>query len=108
MATVTRAGIRRNVLLNLAGFGLPLAAALVAVPLLLHGLGPDRFGVVGLAWTLVTVVGVFDLGFGRAMTQAVSARIGRGEERQIGALVIQSWLAHRFVLSPAAVRQAAA
>jgi len=87
MATVTHAGIRRNVLLNLAGFGLPLAAALVAVPLLLHGLGPDRFGVVGLAWTLVTVVGVFDLGFGRAMTQAMSARIGRGEERRIGGLV---------------------
>jgi len=87
MATVTRAGIRRNVLLNFAGFGLPIAAALVAVPLLLHGLGPERFGVVGLAWTLVTVVGVFDLGFGRAMTQAVAARIGRGEERRVGALV---------------------
>lgn len=87
MATVTRAGIRRNVVLNLAGFGLPLAAALIAVPVLLNGLGPDRFGVVGLAWTLVTVVGVFDLGFGRAMTRAVSVRIGRGEGHRIGALV---------------------
>jgi O-antigen/teichoic acid export membrane protein len=87
MATVTRAGIRRNVVLNLAGFGMPLAAALVAVPMLLHGLGPERFGVVGLALALVTVVGVFDLGFGRAMTRAVAARIGRGEERRIGSLV---------------------
>ena len=87
MATVSRARIRRNVLLNLAGFGLPLAAALVAVPVLLHGLGPDRFGVVALALTLVTVVGVLDLGFGRAMTQAVAARIGRGEESRTGALV---------------------
>ena len=87
MATVSRARIRRNVLLNLAGFGLPLAAALVAVPVLLHGLGRDRFGVVALALTLVTVVGVLDLGFGRAMTQAVAARIGCGEESQTGALV---------------------
>jgi len=87
MATVSRARIRRNVLLNLAGYGLPLAAALVAVPLLLHGLGPDRFGIVALALTLVTMVGVLDLGFGRAMTQAVAARLGRGEEGQIGALV---------------------
>ena len=87
MATVSRAKIRRNVLLNLAGYGLPLAAALVAVPVLLHGLGPDRFGVVALALTLVTVVGVLDLGFGRAMTQAVAARLGRGEESRTGALV---------------------
>jgi len=87
MATMSRARIRRNVLLNLAGYGLPLVAALVAVPVLLHGLGPDRFGVVALALTLVTVVGVLDLGFGRAMTQAVAAHIGRGEERPIGDLV---------------------
>lgn len=28
----------------------------------------------------MTVVGVFDLGFGRAMTQAVAARIGRDDD----------------------------
>jgi O-antigen/teichoic acid export membrane protein len=84
---IARADIQRNVVLNFAGYGLPWAAALVAVPLLLAGLGPDRFGVVTLAWTLVTMVGVLDLGFGRAVTQAVAARIGREEIRQTGALV---------------------
>lgn len=87
MATLSRADLRRNVSLNLVGYGLPLVAALVAVPLLLAGLGPDRFGVVALAWTLVAVVGVLDLGFGRAMTQALAARIGREDVLRNGALV---------------------
>ena len=64
MATLSRADLRRNVSLNLVGYGLPLVAALVAVPVLLDGLGPDRFGVVALAWTMVAVVGVLDLGTG--------------------------------------------
>jgi O-antigen/teichoic acid export membrane protein len=87
MAEPSPSTLRRNILLNLLGHGLPLAAALVAVPLLLQGLGPDRFGVVALAMTLVTLVGFFDLGFGRAMTQALAARIGRGDEESAGALV---------------------
>jgi O-antigen/teichoic acid export membrane protein len=87
MATLTRADLRRNVSLNLVGYGLPLVAALVAVPVLLAGLGPDRFGVVALAWTMVAVVGVLDLGFGRAMTQALAARIGRGDVHRNGALI---------------------
>lgn len=87
MVTLTRADLRRNVSLNLVGYGLPLVAALVAVPVLLGELGPDRFGVVALAWTLVAVVGVFDLGFGRAMTQALAARIGRRDVDQNGALI---------------------
>jgi O-antigen/teichoic acid export membrane protein len=87
MATPPRAEIRRNVLLNLLGHGLPLAAALVAVPLLLAALGPDRFAVVALALSIVAVVGVFDLGFGRAMTQSLAARIGQGRQRGAGGLV---------------------
>jgi O-antigen/teichoic acid export membrane protein len=87
MATLSRADLRRNVSLNLVGYGFPLIAALVAVPVLLDGLGPDRFGVVALAWTMVAVVGVLDLGFGRAMTQALAARIGRGDVHRNGALI---------------------
>ena len=79
--------LRRNVALNLVGHGVPLLAALVAVPLLIQGLGTDRFGIVALAWALVTMVGLFDLGLGRAATQLVATALGRGEDHRVGALV---------------------
>jgi O-antigen/teichoic acid export membrane protein len=65
----------RNTFLNLAGQGIPLLAAFFAIPNLIRGLGTDRFGVVTLAWILIGYFSVFDLGFGRALTQVVAAKL---------------------------------
>ncbi|MCH9652027.1 MAG: oligosaccharide flippase family protein [Deltaproteobacteria bacterium] len=85
---------KRNALLNLAGLGLPLCAALVAVPILLRALGQDRFGVLTLAWALVSYFGVFDLGLGRALTKLVAERIGSRDEQELPGLISSSltWL----------------
>jgi len=74
--------LTRNVFFNLAGYGLPMAAALFAMPFLLRGLGEERFGVLTLTWALVSTFGVADLGLGRALTKLVAERLGsdRGEE----------------------------
>ncbi len=61
----------RNALLNLVGQGSPLLVALIAIPLLIKGLGTDRFGVLTLAWIVVGYFGLFDLGLGRALTKMV-------------------------------------
>lgn len=72
--------LARNVGLNLAGWVLPAVAALVAIPRLLHGMGAERFGLLTLAWTLVGYFSAFDLGVGRALTQALAERVGDGDE----------------------------
>ena len=77
MTTLSRADLRRNVSLNLVGYGLPPVAALVAVPVLPAGLGPYRFGAVALAWAMVAVVGVPDLGFGRASNLSPEIRLAQ-------------------------------
>jgi len=87
MTRIDPSRLRRNVALNLIGHGIPLLAALAAVPLLIRGLGTDRFGIVALAWALVTMVGLLDLGLGRAATQLVAAALGHGDEHRVGALV---------------------
>ena len=78
---------KRNALLNLAGLGLPLVAALVAVPALLRALGQDRFGILTLAWALVSYFGVFDLGLGRALTKLVAERLGSEREGELPRLI---------------------
>jgi len=76
----------RDSAINLAGQGLPLIAAIVAFPLLINGLGPDRFGVLALAWVLVGYASLFDFGLGRALTQQVAQRLGSGRIGEVPAL----------------------
>ena len=68
----------RNVALNALGWILPVGLALGVVPVLVRTLGADRFGVLSLAWTLIGYFSLFDLGLGRALTQLLSERLGRG------------------------------
>jgi O-antigen/teichoic acid export membrane protein len=86
-----------NVVVNLAGWVLPGVAALVATPVLYRSLGPARFGLLTLAWTLVGYFSLFDLGVGRALTQALAERAGAGDEAESPAVTWTSvWLLAPF------------
>lgn len=79
--------IGRNVVWNLLGTGLPLLAAIFAIPVLLRGMGPERFGVLTLAWVIVGYFSIFDLGLGRAVTKLTAERLALGKESEIPGLV---------------------
>ncbi len=78
--------IVRSSLLNLVGLGAPLLLALFAIPVLVAGLGDARFGLLTLIWALVSYLGLFDLGLGRALTLRLASVLGRGEDEQVGPL----------------------
>lgn len=84
--------LARNTLWNLGGSVAPMFVAAVCIPLLLKGLGTDRFGVLTLVWALVGYATLFDLGLGRALTQLVAAKLGTGEDHEIPTLVWTSLL----------------
>ena len=77
----------RNVLLNAIGQALPLAVGLVVIPFIVHGLGPDRFGLLSLAWVVMGYFTLFDLGLERATTKFVAEALGKGDEDKIPRLV---------------------
>ena len=79
--------LARNALGNLLGDGFPLIVAVITIPRLVHGLGVERFGLLTLVWMVIGYFGVFDFGLGRAVTNLVAQRLGRGDERSIGPLV---------------------
>ena len=79
--------IARNTIYNLLGAGIPLTVAFIAVPMIIRGLGIERFGVLTLAWMVVGYFGLFDLGIGRATTKFVSEACARREENVLPQLV---------------------
>jgi O-antigen/teichoic acid export membrane protein len=72
--------LARNVALNVGGWVLPALCALLAIPALVRAMGAERFGLLALAWTLVGAFSPFDLGIGRALTQALAERVGRADQ----------------------------
>ncbi len=73
---------------NFAGRIGPLLVAIAATPFLLAALGITRFGVFTLALSLVGMMGIFDLGFGRALTRLLAARLAHGEEAGAASAVV--------------------
>ncbi|MFA7240268.1 MAG: flippase [Sulfuricellaceae bacterium] len=87
--------IARHSVLNLLGQGAPLIAAIYAMPVLIHALGIDRFGVLTLAWVVIGYFSLFDFGIGRALTKAVADRLGNRQTGDIPALI---WTALAIML----------
>ena len=86
--------LARNTVWNLLGSGTPMLVAVFCIPILIQGLGKDRFGVLTLAWALIGYASLFDLGLGRALTQLVARKLGAGEEREIPSL---AWMSLVFM-----------
>ena len=66
---------------------LPALAGVVAVPLLIDGMGLDRFALLTLVWVVAGHASAFDLGMGSALTHAVAERIGRGRPGEVPGVV---------------------
>jgi O-antigen/teichoic acid export membrane protein len=75
--------LTRSAIWNLAGGIAPLAVAVLTIPVILRGLGLDRFGVLTLAWALIGYFSLFDFGIGRALTQAVARVLATGPEHDL-------------------------
>jgi O-antigen/teichoic acid export membrane protein len=84
--------LARNAVWNLVGSAAPLLVAIFCIPMLIRGLGTDRFGVLTLTWAVIGYASLFDLGLGRALTQLVASKLGAGEEHEVPALVWTSLL----------------
>ncbi|WP_442783115.1 flippase [Collimonas fungivorans] len=76
-----------NIGWNLVGQVAPLIAAVVSIPLLIKGLGVDRFGILTIAWMLIGYFSLFDLGIGRALTQIISEKLAINDEAAIPPLM---------------------
>lgn len=82
----------RHTAFNLIGLGAPLLVAVGTIPVLIHALGPARFGLLTLIWAVVSYFGLFDLGLGRALTQQLAVVFANKEHQKVGPLVATATL----------------
>lgn len=79
--------IATNVLWNIAGNIAPLLLGLIALPLLIQGLGTARAGVLFIIWTVLNYFNLFQFGLGRALTKFIAEKLGEGNEKEVSTLV---------------------
>ncbi|MEJ2009478.1 MAG: flippase [Acidobacteriota bacterium] len=79
--------LARNTLLNLAGRIVPLLVSVLTIPYVIHHLGPDRYGLLSLAWIVVGYFAVVNLGLGPATAKFVAEFLGKGETDKLPELV---------------------
>jgi len=88
--SVEGAKLARNTVFNLAGQVLPLLSGVALIPYIVRGLGPERFGMLGIIWVVFGYFSLMDLGLGRATTKFLAEWLARGEERRISEMVWSS------------------
>jgi O-antigen/teichoic acid export membrane protein len=93
-------GLAGKLAWNLIGESIPVVAAVVAIPILVHRLGADRFGVLTLSWMIAGYFGLFDFGLGRALTKAMAQELSLGHEAKAAELF---WTALAMMLGLGAV-----
>lgn len=82
----------KNTTFNFLGLSLPLLVGLFTVPIIIRGLGPDRFGILSLALALLGYSGILNLGLNRAATKFISQALGGDQNRDISSIVWTSLL----------------
>lgn len=71
--------LARNTVWNLAGQSLPLIVALFALPIVIKGLGTERYGILSLLWMIIGYFTFFEMGLGRALTKFVAEGSGKDD-----------------------------
>jgi O-antigen/teichoic acid export membrane protein len=81
--------LAKNSILNLLGLALPMIVALFTIPMLISGMGTDRFGLLTIIWIGIGYFSLFDLGLGKAATKMISERVGGDvtQTRQIPSII---------------------
>jgi len=77
----------KNTAFNFLGLSLPLLVGLFTVPVIIQGLGPERFGILSLALAVLGYSGILNLGLNRAATKYISQALGRNLEYDISSIV---------------------
>ena len=94
---ITRHLLVKNTIINLIGRIIPLPVAVFTIPIIVHGLGIDRYGIYSLILILLGNFSVFDFGFGKGTTKYIAEFLASNKKDKIMSLICFSFLFVFFV-----------
>ncbi|HLF18219.1 MAG TPA: flippase [Candidatus Omnitrophota bacterium] len=89
---ISRKRLAKNSIYNLIGSSVPFIAAVVALPMILKGIGIERLGILTLIWSIIGYFNIFDLGLGRALTYHLARSLSSQDRTESAPLVWTSLL----------------
>src|SRR6266436_4482284 len=79
--------LARNAAFNLAGELVSVCVGVICIPFVVRRLGTESFGLLSIAWTLLSYMSLLDLGLFRSTTKFVAEAVSIGEHEKIPSLV---------------------
>ena len=86
-----RSSVLQDVASGLVARVLPGVASLVAVPILVHALGPERYAAVGLLLTIQMLSGLLEIGFTTGITRQAAWLTGTNADADKFAVLLRSF-----------------
>jgi O-antigen/teichoic acid export membrane protein len=84
---ICRAPLARNTVFNVVGQLAPMLVSIATIPFIVRGLGPERFGILSVAWLLLGYFNFLDLGLGRAATKFIAESLAHKQSEKLPGLV---------------------
>ena len=87
----------RNVLFGFLGWVLPLGCTVAFTPMIVHGLGPDAYGLYAVIVGVIGYLASMKFNVGRSVTKYISACLPESQARLAGEVLSTSFFLYMFI-----------